>query len=169
MPAKAVAKSTQGAKNETHANWIHHERGEIMKTESIPMLICRAFFYWLVIVGAIAAVWMFAGFLAKAHAVTIYKNPPACQVLARYALSGAELRDAGLKFENMKSSLEGHLQAFLGVPGSAVKDKEDYDLVMNVVQAVMGSDMPKDDVAAATYKACMYHTPTSRLHPRDVI
>ena len=69
----------------------------------------------------------------------------------------------------MKESLEGHLQAFLGVPGSAVKDKEDYDLVINVVQAVMGSTMPKEDVAAATYKDCMHHEPTSRLNHRDVI
>ena len=139
------------------------------ETQSIPKLICRVFFYLLVAIGAVGVAWVLSGFIAIAHAVTIYKNPPACQVLARYALSGATLRDVGLKFENMKESLEGHLQAFLGVPGSAVKDKEDYDLVINVVQAVMGSTMPKEDVAAATYKACMHHEPTSRLNHRDVI
>ena len=137
------------------------------ETQSIPKLIFRVFFYMLVAIGAVGVAWVLSGFIVNARAVTIYKNPPACQVLARYALSGAELRDAGLKFEQMKASLEGHLQAFLGVPGSAVKDKEDYDLVLTVVQAVMGSTMPKEDVAAATYKRCMYDATTSR--PRGVI
>ena len=74
-----------------------------------------------------------------------------------------------MKFENVKPLLEKHLQQFLVVPGSAVKDQEDYDLVLTVAQAVMASQMNKEDVSAATYKACMYHMPTSRLNHRDVI
>lgn len=110
-----------------------------------------------VIVGVLFVLCLGAGlaYCTSANALTIPKDQAKCEALAYDAAYMTELRDQGVTWAVAEAQFRPQAQTVIGAGDSYIKDRQDFEYVMQVFEFAFKADMNGMQTAQVVYNRCM--------------
>lgn len=91
----------------------------------------------------------------SAHAATLMGDTDKCLFLSGSAMTGVEMRDAGMSWDVAALQVDGAIERAMGQPTSIVQDEDDAAFVRKTFKYVWESGDDIATVATNVYESCM--------------